>query len=257
MNAISTRLSGSLLLLCWLLCSTTWAQANEVRAAVAANFAVAMNRLAPAFERATGHRLSVSFGSTGKLYAQITNGAPFDVLLAADDERPKKLETEGYSVRGTRFTYAVGHLVLWSPDPAIIDANGEVLRTGDFSRLAIANAKTAPYGAAAEQALRRLGVWERVTPRLVRGENISQTFQFVSSGNAALGLVAAAQVRALPAARHGSQWLVPAQLHDPLLQDAVLLKHGANNVAARAFLEYLRSPQARLVIADLGYSSGE
>lgn len=229
--------------------------AAEVTAAVAANFTAAINRLAPGFERATGYRLRASFGSTGALYAQIRNGAPFDVFLAADEARPKLLESDGDAVAGTRFTYAIGRLVLWSPKAGVVDPRGDVLRTAAFTRLAIANAKTAPYGAAAEQALHRLGVWERVAPRLVRGENISQTFQFVSSGNAPFGLVAAAQVRALPASRRGSHWIVPSRLYDPLRQDAVLLKHGADNAAARAFLEYLRSPKVKSAIEDLGYAT--
>lgn len=243
-----------LLLLLGFALHVTAATAAELTAAVAANFTTAIKRLAPDFERASGHRLRPSFGSTGKLYAQIKNGAPFDVFLAADATRPRLLETQGDAVAGTRFTYAVGRLVLWSPKAGVVDARGDVLQTGNFARLAIANAKTAPYGAAAEQALRRLGVWHRLEPRLVRGENITQTFQFVSTGNAPLGLVALAQVRALPATQQGSQWLVPAALHDPLRQDAVLLKHGADNVAARAFLAYLRSPKAQSIIQALGYS---
>jgi molybdate transport system substrate-binding protein len=234
---------------------TAPAFADEVTAAVAANFTAAINKLAPIFERATGHKLVMSFGSTGKLYAQIKNGAPFDVFLAADDERPKRLETEGVAVAGTRFTYAIGQLALWSPDKKLVDANGAVLRDGGFAHLAVANSKTAPYGAAAEQVLRRLGIWERIEPRLVRGENITQTFQFVSTGNAALGLVALAQVRALPASQQGSYWVVPAEMHDALRQDAVLLKRGAKNVAARALLDYLRTPDVKSMIQDLGYST--
>lgn len=231
------------------------AAADETTVAIAANFTTAIQRLASEFNRATGHQLLASFGSTGKLYAQIKNGAPFDVFLAADERRPKLLESEGYAVPGTRFTYAIGRLVLWSPEAGVVDPHGNVLRTGNFARLAIANAKTAPYGAAAEQILRRSGLWKELAPRLVRGENITQTFQFVSTGNVPLGFVALAQVRALPAARRGSQWLVPAGLYDPLRQDAVLLKHGADNAAARAFLEYLRSPTVKSVIRELGYST--
>jgi molybdate transport system substrate-binding protein len=229
--------------------------ADDVTVAVAANFTNAINRLTPGFERTTGHKLVTSFGSTGKLYAQIRNGAPFDVFLAADEARPKRLEAEGAAVPNTRFTYAIGRLVLWSPDPDAVDPDGAVLRTGKFAHLAIANAKTAPYGAAAEQVLHRLGVWAHVAPRLVRGENITQTFQFVSTGNAALGLVALAQVRSLPPMRQGSQWIVPDQLHDPLRQDAVLLARGADNGAARAFLAYLRSPTVKSIIRGLGYST--
>lgn len=231
------------------------ARADQVNVAVAANFTGALQRLGTEFERATGHRLVSSFGATGKLYAQIVNGAPFDALLAADDRTPRRLEQEGVGVPGTRFTYAVGQIVLWSPTPGAVDERGEVLKTGDFAHLAIANPKTAPYGAAAEQALRRSETWNRVASRLVYGENIAQTFQFVNSGNAALGFVALAQVRALTESQRGSQWLVPATLYDPLRQDALLLKRGANNKGARAFLEFLRSARARAVIEELGYST--
>jgi len=229
--------------------------AGEVTAAVASNFATAINQLAPGFERVTGHKLVASFGATGKLYAQIRNGAPFDVLLAADDDHPKRLEAEGVAVAGTRFTYAIGRLALWSPDPHRVDANGAVLRDGRFAHLAVANAKTAPYGAAAEQVMRRLGVWDRLEPRLVRGENIAQTFQFVITGNAELGFVALAQVRALPPARRGSHWLVPAELHEPLRQEAVLLRRGADKAAARALLDYLRASDVKSIIQNLGYAT--
>lgn len=234
---------------------TVPASAAEVAAAVAANFSAAINTLGTKFEQATGHRLIASFGSTGKLYAQIRNGAPFDVLLAADDVRPRRLEVEGFAVTGTRFTYAIGRLALWSPDPKLVDAGAAVLHEGRFAHLAVANSKTAPYGAAAEQVLRRLGIWGRLAPRLVRGENISQTFQFVSTGNAALGFVALAQVRALPESERGSYWIVPANMHDTLRQEAVLLKHGAENPAARALLDYLRTPDVKSLIRDLGYST--
>ncbi|MBI3897269.1 MAG: molybdate ABC transporter substrate-binding protein [Gammaproteobacteria bacterium] len=173
-----------------LLVATAPAKSDEVNAAVAANFTAAMNRLVPEFERATGHKVVASFGATGKLYAQIKNGAPFDVLLAADDEHPKKLAQENLAVAATRFTYATGRLVLWSAKPAIVDDRGTVLHNGEFAHLAIANPKTAPYGSAAEQVMRKLGVWTRIEPRLVQGENIAQTFQFISTGNASLGFVA-------------------------------------------------------------------
>jgi molybdate transport system substrate-binding protein len=231
------------------------AVADDVIAAVAANFTGAINRLMPDFERRTGHKLAPSFGATGKLYAQIKNGAPFDVLLAADDEYPRKLALEGFADPATRFTYAIGRLALWSAKPGLVDDHGEILRTGNFAHLAIANPKSAPYGAAAVQVMRRLGVWERVASRLVYGESITQTFQFVSTGNALVGFVALAQVRALPAAETGSYWLVPADLHDPLRQEAILLQRAANNKAARAFLDYLRSPDAKSIIEQLGYAT--
>lgn len=231
------------------------ATAADVTVAAAANFTEAINRLAPDFERRSGHRLVTSFGATGKLYAQIKNGAPFDVLLAADAAYPRRLEAERLTVSGTRFIYATGRLVLWSARAGVVDKDGEILRQGDFAHLAIANPTTAPYGAAAEQVMRRLGVEERLRPRLVQGENITQAFQFVRSGNALLGFVAWAQVRALPAAQVGSYWLVPAELYTPLHQEAVLLKRAADEPAARAFIDYLRSPPARSIIEELGYTT--
>lgn len=229
--------------------------AADVTVATAANFTAAINRLAPDFERRSGHKIVASFGATGTLYAQIKNGAPFDMLLAADAEHPRRLETEGLAVPGTRFTYATGRLVLWSAKPGVVDKDGDILRRGEFAHLAIANPKTAPYGAAAIQVLQHLGVEERVRPRIVQGENITQAFQFVSTGNALLGFVAWAQVRVLPTAQAGSYWLVPAELHNPLHQDGVLLKRAAGLPAARAFLDYLRSREARSIIAELGYTT--
>lgn len=246
---LKTLLAASILLL------VLPVSAAQVTVATAANFTAAIRRLAPEFERRSGHTVVASFGATGTLYAQIRNGAPFDILLAADAEHPLRLETEGLAVAGTRFTYAIGRLALWSAKPGVVDKDGEILRRGEFAHLAIANPKTAPYGMAAVQVLQRLGVEERVRPRIVQGENITQTFQFVSTGNALLGFVAWAQVRALPATRAGSSWLVPAELHDPLNQDGVLLKRAADPAAARAFLDYLRSPPARSVITELGYTT--
>lgn len=227
--------------------------ADDVSVAVAANFTAALQRLAPEFERTSGHTLLASFGATGKLYAQIKNGAPFDVLLSADDETPLKLEQEGLGVAGTRFTYATGRLVVWSPNPDLVDDRGEILKKGEFAHLAIANPKTAPYGAAASQVMRKLGVWDRIASKLVYGENITQTAQFIHSGNAELGFIALSQVRSLPPTQRGSHWLVSADLYQPLRQDAVLLAHAADKPSARAFLEYLRSPRARTIIQELGY----
>jgi molybdate transport system substrate-binding protein len=244
---------GTTILFVTLLLGAAAARAEPVHVAVAANFTAAMQRLAPAFERASGHRLVTSFGASGKLYAQIVNGAPFDVLLSADEATPRRLEGEGYGVAGTRFTYAVGRLVLWSPQPERVDARGEVLTRGDFKHLAIANPKTAPYGAAAERALRSLRAWERIESRLVLGENIAQTLQFIHSGNAELGLVALAQVRSLPPEWRGSHWPVPNDMHPPLRQDALLLTRGADKPGARAFLAFLRTDAARATLIDLGY----
>lgn len=225
--------------------------AEQATLAVAANFAGVVKQLAPAFERESGHRLQISVGSTGKFYAQIANGAPFDALLSADEDTPRRLEQENLAVPGTRFTYAVGKLALWSPRAGFIDDRGEVLRRAPFKRLAIANPRLAPYGAAARRTMERLGVWATLQHKVVQGENIAQTFQFVSSGNAELGFVALSQLREQP--RGGSHWVVPSSLHDPLRQDAVLLRPGAENAAARAFLAFLRENASRDAIRAFGY----
>lgn len=227
--------------------------AEEARLAVAANFAAAAGELAEQFARNTGRRLAVSAGSTGKLYAQIRNGAPFDVFLAADSETPSRMEQEELAVAGSRFTYALGKLVLWSPQKGLVDDKGGVLQKAAFKRLAIANPKLAPYGAAAVESMKRLGVWPVLQHRLVQGENIAQTFQFVASGNAELGFVALSQIVERGKEPAGSYWLVPPSLHAPIRQDAALLLHGARNVAAQEFLAYLRSPGARESIRAYGY----
>jgi len=226
----------------------TQARGDEVKAAVAANFTAAMREIATGFERATGHRLLSSFGSTGALYTQIKNGAPFDVFLAADQRRPKLLQREGTA--SGAFTYAVGRLVLWSTSPGVVGPAGEVLKDGHFKHLAIADPKTAPYGAAAMEVLESLGLRKALAPRLVQGVSIAQTYQFVATGNAELGFVALAQVAGNTA---GSRWPVPRELYHPIRQDAVLLKHGANNPAAKALLDYLKGPAARAIIEKYGY----
>lgn len=229
------------------------ARADEVQVAVAANFALPMQRLAADFAQATGHRAIVATGASGKFYAQIRNGAPFEVFLSADDETPARLVREGAAVAGSGFTYAVGRLVLWSADRGRVDAQGEVLRRGDGRHLAIANPKTAPYGAAAQEVMRQLGVAERWAPRLVQGENIAQAHQFVASGNADLGFVALSQVWRDGRLTGGSAWIVPATLHAPIRQDAVLLAPGRGRPAAQALLDYLRSDKAQAVIRGFGY----
>jgi molybdate transport system substrate-binding protein len=229
------------------------AAADEAQMAVAANFSAPAKQLAAQFEKATGHRLALSSGSTGKFYAQISNGAPFDVLLAADSETPRRMEQEKLAVSGSRFTYALGKLVLWSPREGVVDDRGEVLRTGTFRRLSLANPRLAPYGAAAQEAMERLGAWATLQDRLVMGENIAQAFQFVASGNAELGFVAYSQVREPGKPLAGSFWLVPQSLYAPLRQDAVLLAHGASNAAAREFLAFLRSAPALELIRGYGY----
>lgn len=227
--------------------------ADEVSVAVAANFSGPMQVIAALFERDTGHKASLSFGATGKFYAQISHGAPFQVLLSADDETPARLIREGNAVAGSAMTYAIGRLVLWSADPALIDAQGEILKKGGFKHLAIANPKTAPYGAAALQTLEKLGIGEQNKARLVQGENIVQTHQFVSTGTAELGFVAWSQVIRNGQIASGSGWRVPAHLHAPIRQDAVILAKGRDKPAASALLTYLKSAKAQSVIQSFGY----
>ncbi len=228
-------------------------QAEVVQVAVASNFSAPMHKIAAAFEKDTGHKAVLSFGATGKFYAQIRNGAPFAVLLAADDAVPARLLQEGLGVAGSAFTYATGQLALWSPQASLVDPRGEVLRRPLPGKLAMADPRLAPYGAAALQTLERLGVAGQVRGQIVTGENIGQTFQFVQSGNAALGFVALSQVVLDGRLVSGSAWVVPGQWHDPIRQDAVLLKSGEGNAAARALLQYLRSDAARQVIRAYGY----
>lgn len=229
------------------------ARAGEVVVAVAANFAAPMKEIAAAFERDSGHKAKLSFGGTGKLYAQIRNGAPFDVFLAADDTTPARLDNEGATVAGSRFTYAIGRLVLWSADEKTVDDKGEVLRQGGFTRLAIANPRLAPYGAAAVEVLTALKLADTLQPKFVMGENIGQTHQFVASGNAPLGFVALSQVMKAGKLAGGSVWIVPADLYPPIRQDAVILARGRDNPAATALMQYLRSDKARIVIRSFGY----
>lgn len=246
-------LSKSLLVLAMatpLACLSAAAMADEVKVAVAANFTATANELAPAFEAETGHKAVFSFGSTGKLYTQIVNGAPFEVFLAADDETPAKAEKEGSAVAGSRFTYAVGTLVLYSSDAALVDDKGAVLGSDRFEKLAITNPKTAPYGAAALEVLNKLGHYKKLAAKIVQGDNIAQTQQFVMTGNAQLGFIALAQVAKETA---GSKWIVPADLYTPIHQDAVLLKVGETSDAAKAFLAFLKSDKAKAIIAGYGY----
>ncbi|MBK1613604.1 molybdate ABC transporter substrate-binding protein [Rubrivivax gelatinosus] len=240
-----------------LLFSASLAHADEVQVAVAANFTAPMQKIAAQFEKDTGHVAKLSFGATGKFYAQITNGAPFEVLLAADDETPAKLEKEGQAAAGSRFTYAIGTLVLWSAKPGVVDDQGAVLKSASFDHLSIANPKTAPYGLAAIETMKALGVLDAVTPKLVQGENIAQAYQFVATGNAPLGFVALSQVFEDGALKGGSAWIVPAKLHTPIRQDAVVLAKGAANPAAKALLAYLKGEKARTVIRAYGYQIAE
>ncbi|SFB03495.1 molybdate ABC transporter substrate-binding protein [Azotobacter beijerinckii] len=229
------------------------AQAAEVQIAVAANFTAPIKEIAADFEKDTGHKVIASFGPTGGFYTQIQNGAPFEVFLSADDTTPEKLEKEGATVPGSRFTYAIGKLVLWSAKPGYVDDKGEVLKKNAFQHLAIANPKTAPYGLAATQVLAKLGLSEAVKPKLVEGANIAQAHQFVATGNAELGFVALSQVSKDGKLTEGSGWTVPASLHDPIRQDAVILAKGKDNPAAKALVDYLKGPKATKVIKAYGY----
>jgi molybdate transport system substrate-binding protein len=230
--------------------SQAWA--GETTIAVAANFTDATRDIIPLFEESTGHKVKVSFGSTGKLYSQIENGAPFDLFLAADTKRPIKAENEALAVKGSRFTYAKGKIVLWSTASGLSNTGEAYLKRDDFKHIAMANPKTAPYGLAAEQVMEQLGVWNTLQPKLVRGDSISQTFQFIVSGNVQAGFVALSQVKAWTG-EQGSYWEIPQRDYAPIAQQAVLLKRGKDNAAARAFLDFLQGPQALAVISSYGY----
>lgn len=238
---------------CALMMCLATAHAGEVTVAVASNFTAPMQKLAPLFEKDTGHKLLLAFGSTGGFYAQIKNGGPFHVLLSADDETPLKLEREGFGVKGTRFTYATGQLILWSKQPSFVDEKADVLRTGQFQRIAMANPKLAPYGAAALETLQKLGLLQQLQPKLVQGDNIAQTYQFVSTENAQLGFVALSQVYADGKLTQGSGWRVPGHLHAPIQQDAVLLSAGQNNPVAKELLTFLKTDKAKALIQAYGY----
>ena len=226
------------------------AHAGTTQVAVAANFTDAAKAIGAAFTAETGHEAVFSFGSTGQLYTQITQGAPFDALLSADDIRPAKAVADGLGEAGTVFTYAIGQLALWSAEPGLVDGP-EALQDPDLTRIAIANPKTAPYGAAAVQAMQKLGVYDSLLPKIVQGDSITQTFQFVATRNAEIGFVALSQV---VGRTDGSLWLVDPSLYDPIRQDAVLLGHGAGNPAARAFLDFLKGETASGIIAGFGYA---
>ncbi len=232
---------------------TTHVHAAEVKVAVAANFAKTLEEITVQFEKDTGHKVLATPGATGKFYAQIVNGAPFEVFISADDETPRKLAKEAKAIAETQFTYAIGTLALWSPDSNLVDQGGSVLKTDKFKFLAIANAKVAPYGQAAVQTMLKLGVLTKLEPRVVQGENIAQTYQFVTSGNAQLGFVALSQITENGKVKSGSAWVVPQELHDQIKQDAILLNAGKDSVAAKALLDYLKTDKAKKIIAAYGY----
>ena len=229
------------------------AQAAEIKVAVASNFANTLKEIAVEFQKDTGHQLAITPGATGKFYAQISNGAPFDVFLSADDETPRKLVQEGKAIAASQFTYAIGRLALWSPIPDLVDKNADILKTDKFKYIAIANAKVAPYGQAAVQTMQKLGVLTKIEPRVVQGESIAQTFQFVSTGNAQLGFVALSQILENGKIKTGSAWIVPEEMHEQLKQDAVVLQSCKSMSVCQALMEYLKSEKVKKMMASYGY----
>ena len=247
------KLAAPFCVIYWLALVALPVQAAEVNVAVAANFTAPMKRIVDEFEKDTGHKVVMSFSSTGRFYAQIKQGAPFDVFLSADDDTPARLEKEGAAVAGSRFTYATGRLVLWSAKPGLVDEKAAVLLRNDFKYLAIAAPKLAPYGAAAVETLTKIGMLPQLQTKLVTGESIGQTFSMISSGNADLGFVAMSQVFEDGKLKNGSVWVVPGHLHSPLKQDAVVLVRGRNNPAALQLMTFMKSGQARAIMNSYGY----
>lgn len=243
----------SLPLLLWASLAHTAAHAAEAQVAVAANFAEPIKAIAAVLQKTTGHTLKISTGASGAFYTQIRNGAPFDVFLSADNERPELLEKEGLTQPGTRFTYATGKLVLWSVDAKRVDAKGEVLKSASLGKVAYANPKTAPYGAAAVQVMERLGLAPSLTPKLVQGESIGQTYSFVKTGNADVGFVALSQLQGGGRPKEGSVWMIPQAHYDPIRQEAVVLKKGAGNEAAQALVKLLQGHNIKDLIRSYGY----
>jgi molybdate transport system substrate-binding protein len=237
----------------WLGLMSSPVQAGEVTAAVAANFAEPMAQIVKLFQQESGHTVKISLGSTGKFYSQIQNGAPFDVLVAADEKVPQRLEKEGLAVDGSRFIYAVGKLVLWSTQPGLVDAKGAVLRKGSYNKLAIGDPKLASYGIAAKEALEELGLWNVAQSKLVMGENITQTYQFAATGNADIAFIALSQITKDGKVTEGSWWIVPAHLYNSIKQSAVQLSAAKDKAATQAFLAYLKSEKAKAVIRSFGY----
>lgn len=239
------------------LLGTEQVRAEEITLAVAANFAGPIKGIIADFEAQTDHQVKLILGSSGKIYAQIKHGAPFDVFLSADRAKPLALEKDGWTVTNSRFTYAIGALALWSADPDFIKGNGDVLTEGKFHKIAIANPKLAPYGTATKDLLKSMALWQTLSSKLVRGENIAQTYQFIATGNAPLGFVALSQIFERGKLRAGSVWIIPPGLHNPIRQDAVILKSARDNPAAHAFSQYLRSDPAQKHIQAFGYTTPE
>ncbi|KAB2886483.1 MAG: molybdate ABC transporter substrate-binding protein [Pseudorhodoplanes sp.] len=230
------------------------ASADEIQVAVAANFTAPMQKIAEEFERETGHKPLLAFGTVGKFYAQIRSGAPFEALVSSDQDTPDKLARDGLAVADTRYTYAIGKLVLWSVAPGLVDSKGDVLKNGAFQHLALANPKLAVYGAAGQEVLKKLGVWDAVQSKIVLAENITQSYQFVASGNAEIGFVALSQIIG-PGGKieKGSAWTPPADLYPPIEQDVILLSRGKGRAAALALVNYLKTDKARAIIRAYGY----
>ena len=229
------------------------ANAGEVNAAVAANFTAPVQQIVEQFQKESGNTVKLSFGSTGKFYTQIKEGAPFDVFLAADEKTPNLLVQEGLAVANTHFVYALGKLVLWSAKPGFVDDNGAVLSKGSYSKLSYADPKLAPYGFAAQETLQKLNLWDKVQSKLVTGESISQAHQFAATGNAELSFIALSQITKNGKVTEGSWWLVPENLYTPIKQGAVMLSSAKDKVAAQAFLTYLKSDKAVAIIRSYGY----
>ncbi|GAB0076054.1 molybdate ABC transporter substrate-binding protein [Pseudomonas syringae group genomosp. 3] len=253
MRTITLRAALKFSTLALAMSGAAYASADEVQVAVAANFTAPIQAIATDFEKDTGHKLVAAFGATGQFYTQIKNGAPFEVFLSADDTTPAKLEQEGDTVKGSRFTYAIGTLALWSAKEGYVDSKGEVLKANQYQHLSIANPKAAPYGLAATQVLSKLGLTDTTKAKIVEGQSITQAYQFVSTGNAQLGFVALSQIYKDGKLTSGSAWIVPDSLHDPIKQDAVILTKGKDNVAAKALVEYLKGPKAAAIIKSFGY----
>lgn len=250
--------SKSLIVFLLTFIATSQASAEKITVAVASNFTAAMNDLVAEFEKKSGHHVNLAFGSSGKFYALISNGAPFQAFFSADQEKPMALEQNNFAVPGSRFTYAVGTLALWSSKTSVVDANVTVLKQGNFNKLAIANPRLAPYGVAAVEVLQRLQLKDATKSKWVLGENIAQAYQFVATGNADIGFVALSQIIDSQnidngAIKAGSAWIVPSTMHNPIRQDAVLLRRGENSPAARELLQFIRGDSAKKIIQSYGY----
>jgi molybdate transport system substrate-binding protein len=248
MKSITSGLLGALLA-----AMAQIANAGEVTAAVAANFTAPVQQIVELFQKDTGHTVKLSFGSSGKFTAQIKEGAPFDVFLAADEKNPKLLEKEGLAVEGSRFVYALGKLVLWSAQPSFVDDKGAVLTKGSYNKIAYADPKLAPYGLAAQETLQKMKLWDKVQGKMVTGESIAQTYQFAASGNAEMAFIALSQITKNGRVSEGSFWLVPGDMYNPIKQAAIQLTAAKDKEAAQAFLKFMKGEKAATIIRSFGY----